>query len=171
MNIGENLQRARKRKNLSQEEAAIKLNVTRQCVSLWENGQTAPTLDNLESLSNLYGLSISVLMGQVAFPEDREDRNAAIERRKEEERLRKEQSEIEDASRKGVVGMILGICATLFYIIPVVGIVITIIGFITSLLCYRKLKDFRSIVFIIINIVYLIASFIFTFSGTIFNMF
>lgn len=171
MNIGENLQRARKRKNLSQEEAAIKLDVTRQCVSLWENDQTAPTLDNLESLSKLYGLSISVLMGQVPFPEDREDKNAAIERRKEEERLRREQNELNEASKQGATGMILGICSMLFYIVPVVGIVLAIIGLVASFVSHRKLKDFRSLAFIIINLVYLVASFIFTFTGTLFHIF
>lgn len=171
MNIGTNLQRARKRKNLSQEEAAIKLDVTRQCVSLWENDQTAPTLDNLESLSNLYGLSISVLMGQIPFPEDRDDKNTAIEKRKEEERARKEQKEIEDASKQGTIGMIIGILSVLFFAVPVLGMISTIVTITLSFASYKKLKDFRSLAFMIIGLIYLIASILFTFSGAFAHIF
>lgn len=171
MNIGTNLQRARKRKNLSQEEAAIKLDVTRQCVSLWENDQTAPTLDNLESLSNLYGLSISVLMGQIPFPEDRDDKSTALEKRKEEERVRKEQKELDEASKQGVIGMIMGILSMLFFAVPVGGIVITIITISLSFMSYRKLKNFRSLAFLIIGLVYLVAAIIFLFTGAYRNLF
>lgn len=171
MNIGANLQRARKRKNLSQEEAAIKLDVTRQCVSLWENDQTAPTLENLESLSSLYGLSISVLMGQIPFPEDRDDKNAAIEKRKEEERLRKEKKEIDDANKQGIAGMIIGIFSVLLFAAPVLGIVLSIATIALSFNAYRKVKGFKYLAFIIIGIVYLIAGCISTFSGMYLNMF
>ena len=37
--LNENIKRIRKSKGLSQEELAIKLNVVRQTVSKWENGQ------------------------------------------------------------------------------------------------------------------------------------
>ncbi len=36
--ISENIRKARKAKNLSQEELAAKLHVVRQTVSKWENG-------------------------------------------------------------------------------------------------------------------------------------
>lgn len=38
MDLGENLYNLRKKKNLSQEEVAEKLNVTRQTISKWETG-------------------------------------------------------------------------------------------------------------------------------------
>ena len=40
MNFGEKLYELRKEKNLSQEEVAEKLNVTRQTVSKWETNQS-----------------------------------------------------------------------------------------------------------------------------------
>ena len=38
MNFGENLRTLRRKKNISQEELAGKLNVSRQAVSRWEQG-------------------------------------------------------------------------------------------------------------------------------------
>lgn len=38
MNFGENLRTLRRKKNISQEELAGKLNVRRQAVSRWEQG-------------------------------------------------------------------------------------------------------------------------------------
>ena len=44
MNIGEKLYELRKGKNLSQEEVADKLNVTRQTISKWETNASTPDL-------------------------------------------------------------------------------------------------------------------------------
>ena len=38
MNFGENLQKLRKEKNISQEQLAEELNVSRQTIGKWENG-------------------------------------------------------------------------------------------------------------------------------------
>lgn len=63
MTLGENLQRLRKVKGLSQEEVAQKLFLTRQSVSKWENGQAEPGVENLKALSRLYGVSVDELVG------------------------------------------------------------------------------------------------------------
>ena len=42
MSLSENLQNLRKIKNMSQEELAEKLNVSRQAVSKWESGNGYP---------------------------------------------------------------------------------------------------------------------------------
>ncbi len=44
--LAENIRKYRKDKNLSQDELAEKLGVSRQSISLWENGQTQPTIEN-----------------------------------------------------------------------------------------------------------------------------
>ncbi len=57
--LNENIKRIRKSKGLSQEELAIKLNVVRQTVSKWENGDTVPNTDTLKLfLKNLMFQSI-----------------------------------------------------------------------------------------------------------------
>ena len=53
----------RKKNNLTQDELAEKLFVTRQAVSRWESGETTPNIDTLKMLSKLYDVSINTLLG------------------------------------------------------------------------------------------------------------
>lgn len=62
MSIGSKLLELRKSKNLSQEEVADKLNVTRQTVSKWETDQSTPDFDKISPLCNLYGISADELL-------------------------------------------------------------------------------------------------------------
>ena len=62
MNIGEKLYELRKEKNLSQEEVADKLNVTRQTVSKWETNQTTPDFDKIMPICELYGITTEELL-------------------------------------------------------------------------------------------------------------
>lgn len=62
-NIGENIQKMRKQKQVSQEELSFALGVSRQIVSRWENGLSVPSGENLSSLAKYFGVSIEVLMG------------------------------------------------------------------------------------------------------------
>ncbi len=62
MNIGEKLYELRKEKNLSQEEVAEKLNVSRQTVSKWETNQTTPDFDKIVPLCELFGISTEELL-------------------------------------------------------------------------------------------------------------
>ena len=54
----------RKRNNLSQDEMAEKLHVTRQAVSKWENGEAVPNTDTLKIISKTFDVSINALLGQ-----------------------------------------------------------------------------------------------------------
>ena len=63
MTLGENLQRLRKAKGMSQDEVAEKLFVTRQSVSKWETNKAEPGVENLKALAKLYGVSVDVLLG------------------------------------------------------------------------------------------------------------
>ena len=53
----------RAEKELSQEELAQKVFVTRQAVSRWENGETVPNTETLKLLSKLFDVSINTLLG------------------------------------------------------------------------------------------------------------
>ena len=65
MTLGERLQQLRKEKQMSQEDLGNLLLVSRQTVSLWENNQTVPTVDNLIRLKEIFGASIdSILTGE-----------------------------------------------------------------------------------------------------------
>lgn len=62
MTIGEKIQFYRKKNGMSQEELGQKLLVSRQTVSLWETGQTLPTIDNLIRLREIFGVSVDELL-------------------------------------------------------------------------------------------------------------
>lgn len=62
MNLGERLLNLRKSKHLSQEEAAEKLNVTRQTISKWETDQSTPDFDKIVPLCELYGITTDELL-------------------------------------------------------------------------------------------------------------
>ena len=53
----------RTKNNLSQDDLAEKIFVTRQAVSRWENGETVPNTETLKLLSNVFNVSIYTLLG------------------------------------------------------------------------------------------------------------
>ena len=63
MNTKDVIYRLRTEKGLSQDELAEKVFVTRQAVSRWETGETVPGTETLKLLSNLFGVSINMLLG------------------------------------------------------------------------------------------------------------
>lgn len=60
--LSDNIRSLRKKNNMSQDELAEKLGVSRQSVSLWENGQTQPTVDNIIAMTKLFGVSFDMLL-------------------------------------------------------------------------------------------------------------
>ena len=62
MNIGKKLKDSRTKLQLSQEEVAEKLNITRQTLSNWENNKSYPDILNIIELSNIYPISIDELI-------------------------------------------------------------------------------------------------------------
>jgi len=60
--LSDNIRKYRKSKQMSQDELAEKLEVTRQSISLWETGQTQPSLDNIVALAKLFDVSTDALL-------------------------------------------------------------------------------------------------------------
>ena len=63
MTLGKQIRQARENQNLSQEELALKLGVSRQAVSKWENNSAVPQGLNREMLSQILGLEFSITEG------------------------------------------------------------------------------------------------------------
>lgn len=61
--IGEQIKAARKAKDVSQEELAVRLGVVRQTVSKWENGMSVPDADVLIKIAELLDVPVSQLLG------------------------------------------------------------------------------------------------------------
>ncbi len=62
MKFNENLKYLRKERGLTQEKLAEKLNISRQAVAKWENGDSMPDSENLKEISNMFGVSIDQLL-------------------------------------------------------------------------------------------------------------
>lgn len=62
MLIGDKLKEARLKKNMTQEEVAEKIFVSRQSISNWENNKTYPDIGNVIALSDLYEISLDELL-------------------------------------------------------------------------------------------------------------
>lgn len=73
MDLGKKLFELRKSKNLSQEDVAEKLKVTRQTVSKWETNQSTPDFDKIVPLCDLYGISTDELLKDEVKKEQEED--------------------------------------------------------------------------------------------------
>lgn len=62
MDFGEQIKSIRKKENLTQEQFAIKLNVSRQAVSNWENNKNLPDIGMLILMSNVFQISLDQLI-------------------------------------------------------------------------------------------------------------
>lgn len=62
MRFGDNLKTIRKSKKMSQEQLAEKVNVSRQSVSKWENGEAYPEMNNILELCKIFNCKINDLV-------------------------------------------------------------------------------------------------------------
>lgn len=74
------------------------MQVSRQAVSRWEVGATAPSIENLSSLSKLYGVSLDYLLNdeedELTPKDDEEDKGETVTSKNDEE------STVENSDRK-----------------------------------------------------------------------
>ncbi|MNX39721.1 HTH-type transcriptional regulator ImmR [compost metagenome] len=62
MNIGKRIHQIRQKKNITQEQFAKDLAISRQAVSKWESNKAIPDIENLMYISNLYDVSLDELI-------------------------------------------------------------------------------------------------------------
>ena len=60
--FGNKIYELRKKKNLTQEDLAILLDISDKAVSKWENGTSKPTIENLKKLSDIFDISLDDLI-------------------------------------------------------------------------------------------------------------
>lgn len=86
MELHEHIYQLRKQKNMTQQELADLLGVSRQAVSRWEMGTAKPEVDCLTAMSRIFGITVDALLtGEQVTAEDPtalEDSRAAEEKSK-----------------------------------------------------------------------------------------
>lgn len=64
MRTSEIILKLRNEKNMTQDELAERVLVTRQAVSRWETGETIPNTETLKLLSKVFNVTINTLLGE-----------------------------------------------------------------------------------------------------------
>lgn len=114
MELHKKLSKARKEKGMSQLEVAEAMQVSRQAVSRWEVGATAPSIENLSSLSKLYGVSLDYLLNdeedELTPKDDEEDKGETVTSKNDEE------STVENSVSAVTILILIAVCviATVF---------------------------------------------------------
>ncbi|MDC7288217.1 helix-turn-helix domain-containing protein [Blautia schinkii] len=62
MNFAEKIFNLRKSRNLTQEQLAEQLNVSRQSISKWESGQATPELEKVVAMSEIFDVTVDYLL-------------------------------------------------------------------------------------------------------------
>lgn len=145
MSLGQNIAQARKIRNISQEDMAAHLNVSRQSVSLWENDQTIPTLDKLKEIANYLNTTIDQLSNEDYFQSTQPVNNNMVKEK--------------DNSSLFLIDLCLTILGVILWMIPILGVFVNVLSVIFSFIDIRNQKGkFLPIALLIISLVFLVAS-------------
>ena len=98
-NLSQRLADLRKENKLSQEALAEKMGLSRQAISKWERGESAPDTENLILLSGIYGITLDELLHG---KETKETAEEPIEKPIEEIEPKEEATEISSAERRRI---------------------------------------------------------------------
>lgn len=81
MSIGRKIADARKAKNLTQEQLADLMSVTRQSISRWESEQSYPEMDKIVFLAEILGVSLDYLLkDNISDNDDKKEKSTTVTR-------------------------------------------------------------------------------------------
>ena len=118
MELGNKILELRKKQNITQEELAEKIGVTRQTISKWELGETHPDISQAKKLSMIFNISLDELVNN-------DTENIIIEKISNTEKL------------SGLVLKILKVIGVLFIIFLIIDVI--------SLIVFIALKDVETL--------------------------
>ena len=135
MEFNEKLQQLRKQKEITQEELAETIYVSRTAISKWESGRGYPSIDSLKALSKFFGVTIDELLsGDELLIIAEEDTNQK-----------------RNHFRDLVFGL-LDICIVMFFFIPFFGQAANENVQAVSLLSFIKISSYLRIIYFAIVI-------------------
>lgn len=126
MILAEKITKLRKQNGWSQEELAVKLNISRQSVSKWESTASIPDLDKIIKLSEIFGVSTDYLLkdeleeepGRAAVCEQgAADEDGEIIRDISLDETNEYLSLVENVAKKIAFGVMLCICSPILLIL------------------------------------------------------
>jgi len=130
LRLGNQLQRLRKAKNMSREELAQQINVSRQAVYKWENNKGYPDIQNLLRLSEIYETTIDELIKNDPTLQRKVDNNQDESKELDDEEM------LNPGFYIGIVIIFLGIFLGIALGNLIVSTFLNIIG--TLIICFYK---------------------------------
>jgi len=82
--LGERIKEQRNKNGFSQEKIAELVGISRQAVTKWESGQSVPSMANLMTLAEIFGISLGELTGGINddIPMDMLEKGKVMEKKK-----------------------------------------------------------------------------------------
>jgi len=130
LRLGNQLQRLREAKNMSREELAQQINVSRQAVYKWENNKGYPDIQNLLRLSEIYETTIDELIKNDPTLQRKIDNNQDESKELDDEEM------LNPGFYIGIVIIFLGIFLGIALGNLIVSTFLNIIG--TLIICFYK---------------------------------
>jgi transcriptional regulator with XRE-family HTH domain len=139
LKLGEQLQRLREAKNMSREELAQQMNVSRQAVYKWENDKGYPDIQNLLKLSEIYETTIDELIKSDSTFQDKINIDGDKKKDDDDEMLN-------PGFYIGIGIIFLGVFLGLIFGNLIISTALNIVG--TLIICFYKdiLKLFRDVI-------------------------
>lgn len=143
MEFNEKLQYFRKKSNLTQEELAEKLFVSRTAVSKWESGRGMPSISSLKAISEVFNVSIDELLSSEEIIE--------VAEKEKKENIK---------SFKNIIFGIIDLMSIIFLFIPLFGKEINRYIYLVTLFSIEQVGKYLYLIIIGVTILYGIAELI-----------
>ncbi len=143
MEFNEKLQYFRKKSNLTQEELAEKLFVSRTAVSKWESGRGMPSISSLKAISEVFNVSIDELLSSEEIIE--------VAEKEKKENMK---------SFKNIIFGIIDLMSIIFLFIPLFGKEINGYIYLVTLFSIEEVGKYLYLIIIGVTILYGIAELI-----------
>lgn len=143
MEFNEKLQYFRKKSNLTQEELAEKLFVSRTAISKWESGRGMPSISSLKAISEVFNVSIDELLSSEEIIE--------VAEKEKKENMK---------SFKNIIFGIIDLMSIIFLFIPLFGKEINGYIYLVNLFSINRVGKYIYLIIIGVTILYGVAELI-----------
>lgn len=138
MDLSEKILMLRKKNNLSQEQLAEKLGVSRQAVSKWESRQATPDIDKIVSISEIFGVSTDYLLkdqSEIKEVKQNEEIGSNSQWNPNQDSYRNTTT-----STSAVISLVFGILSLVLTPTPILGVPMAVVGFVSGIIGLREIK-------------------------------
>jgi len=156
LEIGDRIKNERKKRNISQQQLADYLNISRQAVSRWENNISLPDLNTLVLIAKYFDLKLEYFTEDIILERTEESKEELIEELKGEPEKELEKTEEKSVREKTIEKatpyiLVLTAIVTMILLLPskvkvpvlFFGLLF-IIFFVSCLLIYYIIKNYLS---------------------------